>query len=326
MNVISLQQVIGDAQRKILKLTNEIEQRHSHILRNNPLDQYLNCLDALPQVVSYNYISPSIENTCGQIVSHEGVIALSRFHRLVLATLIVRAQERLASSIFTDDVILLFCQNFDRVLKSMDQNPPEFYQHSNDKFSKDLSLCLLRLIPMGAQKANINGIPRRIMLKAGPASGLKMFANVSMEMGGFRPLYELHTDEHDSSALFEFTPDGWDRFYVRAASMMELNKDIKGIFGISWFFDPQLERISPRLSFLRERPLKNGGRFFFVSQSKNGSGGALARSSTRQKLFEKGEYIPTNYIMIWPRKHLINWANSMRKDSAFIKKLNARSI
>ncbi|MBL8012520.1 MAG: hypothetical protein JNN05_01595, partial [Candidatus Omnitrophica bacterium] len=213
MNVISRQQVIGDAQRKVLRLTNEMQQSHPDVLRDNPLDQYLQCLDNLPHIVSYNYISPSIESACGKIVSKAGVVAVSFFHRLVLATLIVRSQEKLNSLRFTDDVVQLFYQNFDRVLKSMDHNRPEFYQYSNDKFSKDLSLCLLRLIPMGAQKANVNGIPRRILLKAGPSSGLKMLGNVLMEMGGFRPLYELHTDEHDSSALFEFTPDGWDRFY-----------------------------------------------------------------------------------------------------------------
>lgn len=325
MNVISLQQVIGDAQRKVLRLTAEISQGRSDILRKNPLEQYLKCLDSLPRVVSYNYISSDIESTCRQITG-QGAPAMALYHKLVLASLIVRSQERFKSALLTDDVIHLFCQNFERILKAMDQYPPEFYQHSNDKFSKDLSVCLLRLIPMGAQKVNVNGIPRRIMIKAGPASGFGMFINILSEMGGFRPLYELHTDEHDSSALFEFTPDGWDRFYVRVAAMMELNKDIKGIFGISWFFDPQLERISPRLNFLRERPLQNGGRFFFVTQNKNGSGGALARSATRQRLFEKGEYIPANYILIWPRKQLIQWANSMKRDSAFIKKLNARSI
>ncbi len=80
------------------------------------------------------------------------------------------------------------------------------------------------------------------------------------------------------------------------------------------------------MNFLRERPLNNGGKIFYVSQDKSGVGGALASSIHRRRLFETGEYIPNNYLMIWPRKHLISWANTMKKDAGLLKHEHGESL
>ncbi len=312
--------ILADAERLVLRFTDQIEQQHNNILLNHPLIKYFSLLDKLPAVGGYYSISSEIVETCKDIVSKQGLAGLALYHQLVLAALIVRSHSKIKSMPFTEDVINLFYQDFARIIKYIDSHPVEFYQYSNDKFSKDLFACILRLIPVGAQKIILNGIPRKELLNAGGLTCIKAFSYLMSEVGGLRPIYEMHTDQSDLSLLREFTPEGWDRCYLRMASMLELNQHVKGIYGISWFFDPQIEHISPRLSFLRERPLHNGAKFFFIAKDKKGVGGALTRSTERQKLFEAGKYVPTNYLMVWPRKHLINWANKMRNDRQSIQR------
>jgi len=79
--------------------------------------------------------------------------------------------------------------------------------------------------------------------------------------------------------------------------------------GTSWFYDPQLLAISPRLAYLQTTPLAHGA--FLV---RHGSGAihtelATATSPTRRALAEKGSYIPVCYSLVWPRAELVRWAS-----------------
>lgn len=78
-------------------------------------------------------------------------------------------------------------------------------------------------------------------------------------LGGHKPLYEMHTDSRDSKAILRFTPDGWAEFYRRVSVLLEVNPSVRGVFGGSWFFDPKLEQVSPRLAYLRRLVIDNGG-------------------------------------------------------------------
>ena len=37
---------------------------------------------------------------------------------------------------------------------------------------------------------------------------------------------------------------------------------------------------------------------------------ALAKSPTRLALYERGEYTPVTYTILWPRRDLLRWAAS----------------
>ena len=92
--------------------------------------------------------------------------------------------------------------------------------------------------------------------------------------------------------------------------MLALNPEIRGMWGGSWFYDPALERISPRLEYLRSVPQDNGAYVFYSNIDING--GALSKSDTRKQAYEDGKYLPKSYSVIWPRRHLLDWAASMR--------------
>jgi hypothetical protein len=92
--------------------------------------------------------------------------------------------------------------------------------------------------------------------------------------------------------------------------MLELHPEIKGIWTGSWFNDPAIETVSPRLTYLRKMPQDNGAYAFYSNLAS--TSGALSKSKTRQKLYEEKKYIPKSYALIWPRKPLLKWAVSVR--------------
>ena len=46
--------------------------------------------------------------------------------------------------------------------------------------------------------------------------------------------------------------------YRCVASMLRRHTDVAGLTAYGWLYDPQLAEISPRLSYLRQRPLERG--------------------------------------------------------------------
>ncbi len=119
----------------------------------------------------------------------------------------------------------------------------------------------------------------------------------------------MHTDSNDPELLSEFNEIGWQEFYIRVAELMKINTSIKGIYGGSWFFDPDLEEISPRLSYLRKIPIENGGRFFYTGSNEHDIKLSTLKSKTRKKLYQEGKYLPKSYLLIWSRTKLLAWAD-----------------
>ena len=153
--------------------------------------------------------------------------------------------------------------------------------------------------------------PKKFILKG----GLKQFIDglfvICIGFDGFKPVYEVHIDSHDPDFMAEFNPEGWLRFFKRIVSMMEMDQRISGGYGIAWFLDPELETVSPKLTYIRKVVVDNGGKLFYIGPSESATRDALSKSPTRRKLYMEGKYIPTNYMAFWPRENLINWVNSL---------------
>jgi len=88
--------------------------------------------------------------------------------------------------------------------------------------------------------------------------------------------------------------------------MMKKNPYIKGICNESWFYDPQLAGISPRLMYLQTIPLQNGAKRFYLGLRDPSD--AIAKSKTRENLYKEGRYTPKSFMIIWPRKEFLQWA------------------
>jgi hypothetical protein len=280
------------------------------LLEKFPVETYIKYLEAYPRISHYKYISQEVETYCQRIMERSSKEALSVYHKLLLVTLISRNIDRVKNGPYPEDVKTLFARNFELILTQIEKKAfgDEFYNYPRDRLMKDLAVCNLRLIPAGAEKINVCRMPRRWLLRKGISQFLQGALFVLFELRGFKPLYYYHMDSNDPDLMAEFNYDGWCRFYKRVAALLEINRDIKGICSIPWFLDPQLEKISPRLNYLREFFTQNGGRVFYSGSDDNGIASAIAKSPTRRRLYEEGKYMPANYMGIWPRKKLIEWA------------------
>ena len=245
-----------------------------------------------------------------------GLAGVELYHKLVIATLIARWGESRAATPTPVSVAAQYDVEFRRILAQFDTNPDGFYVLGNDLFNKDLAICRGKLIPCGAELVDtFSGVPRRVALCGGLEQLVSALWFFYARSGGFRPFYELHMDPR---ARREFTAEGWDRCFLRIADMLEMNPDIKGVFGSSWWYDPEVERITPRIGYLRQRPLQNGATVFRMGSDQAAIINATGFSRIRRELYDKGEYLPTNYLMAWARDDLLGWAKHMRVEGLHV--------
>jgi len=291
------------------RIVRQIRSEHANLLQDFPLDTYIAYLDGLPQYSPYRYVSPEMLRICESISACGGETTLELYHKFLLITLIERAPERITRKKIPDSIRALYSEAFGRIISELATNHQGFYLYRNDLFLKDLGICRLRLIPAGARLVHESGIPRRLLF----CDGLSQFARglwfFLSKTRGFKPLYEIHVDPR---SLGEFNPEGHDRFFLRMADLLELNPHVKGMFGESWFYDPELERVSPRLTYLHKRPVENGAKLFLGWTNEDLIKNAILKSPTRRRLYEERQYRPTGYFMIWPRRALISWGQRSR--------------
>ena len=127
----------------------------------------------------------------------------------------------------------------------------------------------------------------RLTLRFLAKIGLKQFIKtiyLYSKWGGIKPFFDYHTDSHDPDLMAEFNINGWRITFKRFAEILKIEefKNVKGIYGVSWFYDPQLANISPRLNYLLDIPISNGAVLFKIGpSSEDGIRDALLKSPTR---------------------------------------------
>ena len=207
---------------------------------------------------------------------------------------------------YPDSIVAQYNKTFERLLATC-ETEAGWSNKVDDDYWKDLSMTLQLLFPAGAQVVeSSSGFGIKQGLNQGLLKSLS-YLWLSLRRGSCKGYYQIHTH---TSELTEFNPKGWTNCYLRIAQMLELNPEVKGIFGGSWFYDPQLKDISPRLMYLQQVPLENGARSFLVGEDT--SGNATFSSKTRRQLNEEGKYTPQAYLLIWPRSAMIKWANDYK--------------
>jgi len=227
--------------------------------------------------------------------------AASASARSLLADLLERFTLEDARVALPDAVRALYPRELERIRGQVLAAPPSYFDFEADPFLKDFALLTHRFVPVGAAFAEPGaGVPRRV-LRAGPSAAWLMLARAR----GFRPFFALHAHP---LALDDFNPAGWLATYHRLAALLEANPGVRGITSASWFLDPALRTVSPRLAYLRDVPEAGGARFYFVARDTRGESGALARSPTRRGLFAQGRYVPEVWLRVWLRDDLVAWS------------------
>ncbi|HSH76431.1 MAG TPA: hypothetical protein VLA09_12155, partial [Longimicrobiales bacterium] len=271
-----------------------------------PLQAMKQALRSLPPALSYSNIGPELRARLDSLQSRLGAHRTAQYLKLTLASLIQDALPILAAKAYPDSVGGLFNEWFTDVLSEFDSQPDSYYDHRNDGFLKDLAVCSLRMTPVGgAWAVEICSIGRRFLVAGGPRQLMRGLWLLLVRTHGIEPFYLIHTVARYHK---RFNPEARDRCYLRVADMLRMNPRVRGFSQHSWYYDPALEGISPHLSAYRRRLVDNGGYAFRLGTSADDIHNATLKSKTRRALYESGSYVPTSYLVVWPRRALLAWA------------------
>ena len=262
-------------------------------------------LDEISRELPYNFVTEALQRRWEAILDRHGADGLGAFNKVTLLQLISQHSTRCDASRPTDDIQQCFERSHQRVLTAIEDPEFDAYNSTGDILLKDLAIGRHKMFPAGAQLVEPHScFHRALLVRGGPRQALRMI-RLMLKTGGHQGWYQIHTHPLE---LSEFNPDGWNVCYARIAGMLERHRDCKGMWGGSWFYDPALAQVSPRLAYLREIPTNNGAELFYSNEDTHG--GALATSKTRRALHESGKYNPKSYALIWPRDAMIRWAQS----------------
>ena len=297
--------------KTIEEIENNINKINSNLLGNYPIEGYIDQVKKYPEYCSYTFISSDLKTTFEKIKITTNIEALQFYHKLAILNFIKISLDELKKLRFTESILRLYKEWFETVIYDCKNQPNDYYDCNKDFFQKDLSICSLKLIPVGGawalEKAKIG---RRFLFTAGLKQFIKSSKFLLLKMKGFKPFYALHLIDR---FIEKFNSSERVKCFIRIADLLEIHNEIRGIYGKSWFYDPEVARISPNLSYVRKSMLENGAEDFKIGSTQFDINNATSKSNIRKNLYCQGKYFPTAYYVIWPRKELITWAKNEKR-------------
>ena len=234
-------------------------------------------------------------------------------NRLLVVELALSLGTTMAERRISADVLALVPAAAARLLGHLRDAAGSSYVYPDDHFVKDLRFAAGLTLPGGAEVFDLRsrmGVPVSLGLLRREPTAANFRAMLGS--GSIEPWFRIHTE---SRYLRHFHEAGWDAFYLCLASMLSAHPEVRGAIGTSWFFDPELDAISPRLSYLRN-PLARGA---FLVRGKTGEfdiRSATGNSDIRKRLHAEGRYMPVPYTLVWPRVALLRWASTRKPTAA----------
>jgi len=97
--------------------------------------------------------------------------------------------------------------------------------------------------------------------------------------------------------------------YKNIALLLLQDNALMGLYRSSWFLDPAVIEMEPKLAFLSRTPVENGA-LYGPREALEGEslGNALKHSQKRKAAYDRGDYIPWSWAYVWYRKDMLDWA------------------
>lgn len=260
-----------------------------------------------PYNIIQSYKLEALSLIFNQISESFGVEKIEECRKAFIVECLLENWEEIFSQKYPDCVQQQFMKTSKRILAMCQSSEKGWGEYNEDVYWKDLAIARQQMFPAGAQVVEAySGFGLQQGLKGSILQYIR-FIRMVIHNKGKTGYYQIHTHTPE---LGEFNEIGWYDCYIRIAEMLKINKKIKGIFGSSWFYDPFLAEISPRLMYLQRVPLDNGAERFYIGIDRTGN--AFTKSKTRFQLYNEGKYIPKSYLIVWSRGQILKWANSFR--------------
>ena len=294
------------------RLHEKCEKEFPEVLKSFPIAEQIDRIYDLPRYAHYHFLSDEIKLIHQQIEDRYSSAALQLYLKLLLLKAMDRISSERPTLVFPDALKKLQKDELIRIQNDMSHNPLEFYRPTSDLFLKDLSLVTGRMLYLGGWMIEVSSkIPKKIALRGGLRQFFNYCSLVFLRSKSLGPYFQIHaSDRH----LDHFNEPTRHKMYLQIAELLHLNPEIKGVFGASWYYDPVIPSISPRLGYLQDTPVQNGAKLFFESTDENSKKLSTLKSKTRENLVEKGQYVPKKFLLLWLRDDIIRWhQNEARK-------------
>jgi hypothetical protein len=237
-----------------------------------------------------------------------GPDATDAMRRALVATWALELPGRAKQARLPGEVMELYPYWLDKMAEFLTAATETGAAYDADHWAKDVRMALVLSVP-GALTQTIDLSspmgPGQVVKNGRDGHGWSQLVHYVRAQGWKKPWLEVHTE---SRQLADFNEAGWDRAWATAAAICKTRPELAGMIGSSWFYDPPLETISPRLAYLRLNPLKGGAFIIHQGPAPIHSERASASSPTRKALIDSGEYTPASWLVAWPRATLIPWA------------------
>jgi len=227
------------------------------------------------------------------------------FERYLLVQAALRSLDRLDVLPVTRRAKELVCDEF-RYLAAPDDRSIARFTAGQPAFAELCKLATLRRFPAGQFDWDVSGISRSDLLGIAPASLPRALWFVARKMRGLSPVFFSHLSPRRKNR--SLSEQESNRSYYLMARAMELQPDIRGFAGCSWFRSPDVQKVSPHLAWISKVFLENGA-LVVQGGAADPDCGVLHRSGSRKRLYEQGRFKPTVGIVMWPRDAMIDWAN-----------------
>jgi hypothetical protein len=229
--------------------------------------------------------------------------ALARFFCAKMALTML---DRIDAENLPDSILAYYPAEFDRLAERLQAFSHGQGEQGGNLLERVTRFLLCLTVPCGAQDLDLTErvpITSALMAIQRERSVRSLLHYVRCRGTGIwlRP----HTN---TGRLEEFNEAGWDKFYLRVAEVLARRQHVRGLALTSWFYDPALLEISPRLAYLQTRPQERGAHLMKHGSSDHAIEFATRTSETRRHLYEKGQYLPTEYSILWGRRELLTWA------------------
>jgi hypothetical protein len=233
----------------------------------------------------------------------------SNINKFVVVDLVLRLEEAIASRNLPNEILTMYPAAASRLLTYVQNLSDHDYSYPDDDFLKDLRFASGLSVPSrGAQDIDLRAaIGYRASARWLLRNPSARYARGILRWGQVAPWCRIHTQ---SRYLDDFNEAGFEACYIHIAALLRAHSEVLGLASTSWLYDPQLESVSPRLTYVRLRPVERGASIVWSGTSDFDIRSATLKSANRRRLYAEGKYIPVSYTLLWPREKILAWANS----------------
>ncbi|MEJ2124675.1 MAG: hypothetical protein P8Y47_07650 [Alphaproteobacteria bacterium] len=93
------------------------------------------------------------------------------------------------------------------------------------------------------------------------------------------------------------------------AKTLEMNSEVSGLNGWSWFHSKVVGEIQPHLAWMRDVMADNGAYLIDTLPAEPGRYGFTYNNRKRQILYDQGKFCPRQTAFFWPRDNVLYWAS-----------------